>query len=152
MFIKVTQSDFAREFYACGRGENFSNEGLDLLFNYLEELENDTGEEQELDVIALCCEWSEDDAQDINDNYSLDIDRDRYLNTYRCDDCGEEWENEWSCACDDECPECGTPYSPVSTEENFDDDEFLDRVRDAVEQHTQVAGVTDAGTIVYLEW
>lgn len=26
---------------------------------------------------------------------------------YECT-CGEEWSDEWSCACDDECPSCGT--------------------------------------------
>ena len=26
---------------------------------------------------------------------------------YRCPDCGEAWEDEWSCACNDECPGCG---------------------------------------------
>lgn len=26
--------------------------------------------------------------------------------SYECE-CGEEWSDEWSCACDDECPSCG---------------------------------------------
>lgn len=30
-----------------------------------------------------------------------------YLNFYRCD-CGEEWQDEWSCTCDDKCPNCNT--------------------------------------------
>ncbi len=30
----------------------------------------------------------------------------RYHIFYECD-CGNTWEDEWSCACDDECPECG---------------------------------------------
>ena len=29
------------------------------------------------------------------------------VNCYRCPDCGEAWEDEWSCACDDTCPGCG---------------------------------------------
>ncbi|WP_114390816.1 hypothetical protein [Notoacmeibacter marinus] len=29
-----------------------------------------------------------------------------FNNQYRCDECGAEWEDEWSCCCDDECPEC----------------------------------------------
>ena len=32
-----------------------------------------TGEEQELDVIALCCDFSEDTWQNIADNYSIDL-------------------------------------------------------------------------------
>lgn len=41
------------------RSENFSYEGLEALYNYLEQYEEDTGEEIELDIIALCCEFSE---------------------------------------------------------------------------------------------
>ena len=29
------------------------------------------------------------------------------VNHYRCPGCGEEWEDTWSCACNDECPGCG---------------------------------------------
>ena len=42
-----------------GRENNFSWEGLALLFEYLESIEEDTGEEMELDVIALCCDYTE---------------------------------------------------------------------------------------------
>ena len=41
---------------------NFSYEGKQSLFNYLEEYEESTGEEIELDTIALCCEYSEYDS------------------------------------------------------------------------------------------
>lgn len=27
---------------------------------------------------------------------------------YRCPTCAHEWQEQWSCACDSECPECGT--------------------------------------------
>lgn len=39
-----------------------------------------------------------------------------FKNTYRCD-CGETWDDEWSCQCDDDCPECGTTCSPDESEE-----------------------------------
>jgi len=29
------------------------------------------------------------------------------LNEYTCPACGTEWESEWDCACDDDCPSCG---------------------------------------------
>jgi len=35
----------------------------------------------------------------------------RFLNQYRCV-CGEEWEDVWSCACDDRCPVCRTEMEP----------------------------------------
>lgn len=33
-----------------------------------------------------------------------------YCNHYHCDDCGTDWEDEWSCCCDDECPSCGSRH------------------------------------------
>jgi hypothetical protein len=36
----------------------------------------------------------------------------KYINYYRCPDCNIEWQDEWSCACDDECPVCAISYSP----------------------------------------
>ena len=51
----VTRSDFIDAFRNAGREDNFSYEGLCALYDWLEEL----GEEYELDVIALCCEFSE---------------------------------------------------------------------------------------------
>jgi len=41
------------------RPDNFSYAGQAALFDYLEEYEESTGEELELDVIALCCDFSE---------------------------------------------------------------------------------------------
>lgn len=59
MFIDVSEGMFIDEFHAMGRGHHFSIEGLRALFEYLEELEGDTGAPIELDVIALCCEFTE---------------------------------------------------------------------------------------------
>ena len=41
---------------------NFSYDGLGALFDYIEELEHDIGEDIEFDPIALCCEYSEYDS------------------------------------------------------------------------------------------
>ena len=73
MKTTVYFDDFNRAFQDC-RPNNFSYEGLEVLFNYLTELENDTGEDMELDVIALCCDFSEDSVEDIIRNYSIDCD------------------------------------------------------------------------------
>ena len=41
-----------------------------------------------------------------------------YRNFYNCTDCGTSWEDEWSCCCDDECPECGSgDWSPYESED-----------------------------------
>jgi hypothetical protein len=34
------------------------------------------------------------------------------VNFYECSACDVYWEDEWNCACDDECPKCGKPISP----------------------------------------
>lgn len=33
-----------------------------------------------------------------------------YYNKYRCDRCHYIWTDEWSCACDDDCPRCGARH------------------------------------------
>ena len=39
-----------------------------------------------------------------------------FRNQYECDSCGCYWEDEWSCACDDDCPECGARHmTPVDS-------------------------------------
>lgn len=41
-----------------------------------------------------------------------------FRNHYHCGDCGKAWEDEWSCCCDDECPNCGSSdWSPVESED-----------------------------------
>jgi DNA-directed RNA polymerase subunit RPC12/RpoP len=41
-----------------------------------------------------------------------------FLNYYRCDDCGGEWTDEWSCQCDDDCPHCGARHlSPYKSDD-----------------------------------
>ena len=51
--------DFCRAFETMDRNTNFSYEGKQALFDYLEQYEDDIGEEIELDVIALCCDYTE---------------------------------------------------------------------------------------------
>ena len=55
----VNQYTFTEAFRNMGRSEQFSYSGLIALFEYLEEMEEGSGEEIELDVIALCCDFSE---------------------------------------------------------------------------------------------
>ena len=55
----INQYTFTEAFRNMGRNEQFSYSGLIALFEYLKELEEGTDEEMELDVIALCCDFSE---------------------------------------------------------------------------------------------
>jgi predicted ArsR family transcriptional regulator len=73
MKTTVSKYDFERAFVDADRKENFSYEALGLLFDYFESYEESTGEEIELDVIAICCEYSEDTIEDIIANYSIDV-------------------------------------------------------------------------------
>lgn len=60
MYQEINFSDFSRWFATSDTyKENFSYEGLRALFDYLEELEEDTGDKIEFDPIAICCEWVE---------------------------------------------------------------------------------------------
>ena len=58
----INFSQFTDAFTSYGRDDQFSYDGLKALFDYLEQLEDDCGTDFELDVIALCCEFSEYDS------------------------------------------------------------------------------------------
>lgn len=73
MKTTVTLSAFRSAFAAMGREDNFTFSGLEILFDYLESYEADTGEEIELDVIALCCDYQESTYSEIAESYSLDL-------------------------------------------------------------------------------
>lgn len=65
----ITQWRFVLSFDERNRGGAFSREGRALLFDWFEELEADTGEEIELDVIAICCDFAESTLDEINQDY-----------------------------------------------------------------------------------
>lgn len=73
MKITVSSYDFERAFADAGRMDHFSYEGRAVLFAYLEELEQSTGEELELDVVALCCGYYESSTEEIISNYRIDV-------------------------------------------------------------------------------
>lgn len=58
MKITLTESEFVNRFRAI-RPDNFSVEALRALFDHLDQLEQDLGEEQEFDAVAICCDWTE---------------------------------------------------------------------------------------------
>ena len=70
MKTTVNIYQFRNEFEQT-RPENFSYDGLIALFDYLEEYEESCNTEVELDVIALCCEFTEYvDLAEIQQNYT----------------------------------------------------------------------------------
>ncbi len=69
----INESEFRTAFHRMGRGEQFSYDGLTALYDYLEQYEDDTGEEIELDVIALCCDYAEyDSLAEFQEDYGED--------------------------------------------------------------------------------
>jgi hypothetical protein len=80
MKTTVNQSAFMDAFHAHDRYEQFGYAALSSLFDYLEQYEENTNKEIELDVIALCCDYSVDTVKDIASNYSIDIEgKPRYV-------------------------------------------------------------------------
>ena len=66
-------NEFRNAFQAHER-TNFSYEGLAVLFDALEDFESGGGEEMELDVIGLCCDFVEMSADEVKDNYTASED------------------------------------------------------------------------------
>jgi hypothetical protein len=57
------------------RPNNFTYDGLVLLFDWIEQQEQDTGMEQELDVIAICCDFEELTMEEIIRQYNIETDQ-----------------------------------------------------------------------------
>jgi division protein CdvB (Snf7/Vps24/ESCRT-III family) len=74
MIQTVNNSEFHNAFNRMDRGSQFSYEALNLIYEYLEQFEEDTGEPVELDVIAICCEYSEMTVQEVIDSYGYKLD------------------------------------------------------------------------------
>ena len=69
----VSEYEFSRWFEEH-RPNNFSRAGLRALFEYLEEYEEDTGEQIEFDPIALCCEYTEyDNIAEFHSVYDAEV-------------------------------------------------------------------------------
>lgn len=78
MLVKeLDKYDLQREFQSYDR-DYYSLDGYQAILDMFEEL----GGTQELDVIAICCDFNEEDEKEIKNNYGLDEDDnlERYLN------------------------------------------------------------------------
>ena len=65
----INLSQFRDEFNAI-RPNNFTFEGLEILYDYVEEMIPDF----DLDVIALCCDFSEGTVEELIRDFSIDCD------------------------------------------------------------------------------
>ena len=59
MYTQVSRNNFHDAFKGGTYQDNFSYEWLNALYDYLEEYEEGTDTKIELDVIAICCEYTE---------------------------------------------------------------------------------------------
>jgi hypothetical protein len=75
MIVQTINEHLFREaFKDKGRGDQFSYDGLGLLFDYLEQVSDDCDKPYELDVIGLCCDFAEGTPEEIARDYAIDID------------------------------------------------------------------------------
>lgn len=81
MYIQVTKTIFQDYFHRMGRGEQFSYEALNYLYDYIEMVEEEINP-IELDVIALCCDYAEVTQEEFENDY----DGDEYLIIARVDE------------------------------------------------------------------
>ena len=69
MYQTINVSQFRDAFRDAGRKDQFSYTGLEILYDYLEE---NFDEKYELDVIELCCEFTESSIEEALSNYNLE--------------------------------------------------------------------------------
>ena len=73
MINYVTQHEFIDTFNKV-RPKQFSYEGLEVLFEHLEMVEEGLDKPIEFDVIAICCDYTEyDNEKELLENYSMGI-------------------------------------------------------------------------------
>jgi len=70
----VSFNDFIDAFKRFDRYDGFGYSALRVIFDYLEEYEESTGEELELDVVAICCDFNVDTPLSIAENYGIEVD------------------------------------------------------------------------------
>lgn len=72
----INKYKFIDAFQSSQYKNNFSYDGLCMLYDYLEELADETGEEYEMDIVALACEFTESSYDEVISEYSLISDDD----------------------------------------------------------------------------
>ena len=73
MLVTTIDNSYQLEqlFRECGRENHFSYEGFNALYDYLDEYSDEVGEDFKVDVIAICCDFTEYESwEDLYNNYS----------------------------------------------------------------------------------
>ena len=69
MIQTLSLYDFREAFHRANRANQFSYAGLEALFDYLEEVDPS----YDLDVIGLCCDYSEETPKEIAKAYDIEL-------------------------------------------------------------------------------
>lgn len=69
----ITFSAFVDAFNAHDRYDQFGYKALRVIFDYLESYKEETGCQIELDVIAICCDYTTEHYKDVSDSYDIDL-------------------------------------------------------------------------------
>lgn len=73
-------------------------------------------------MISVC--FAQLDTED-EEAFDAETDAERLLDIkYRCPDCDHEWQEQWSCACDSQCPNCGLKNISALSWSDSDDPEI----------------------------
>ena len=74
MYKIISSYEFRDAFVKCGRNNQFSLAALNALYDYYEDIEpHNEGLGVELDVIAICCEWTQyKSIEEYNEAYETD--------------------------------------------------------------------------------
>ena len=78
VYQSVNFSNFRQAFRDYRREDQFSNDALQLLFDWYENYEDGVGSPVELDVIGICCDWSEMTAEELESQYPFLVDWDEW--------------------------------------------------------------------------
>tara|TARA_R110000803_G_scaffold42127_1_gene90405 strand:+ start:378 stop:680 length:303 start_codon:yes stop_codon:yes gene_type:complete len=71
MIIKINKYSFRQAFIDAGRQTQFSYDGLQNLFDWFELCEDGMDLDIELDVVGICCEFTEyEDLDEFHNEYS----------------------------------------------------------------------------------
>ena len=70
--MTMDKGDFVARLIA-DKNASWSVEGAEVLFDYLDEVSDDTGEPIEFDLVALRCDYGEDTVDDLIDQYDIDV-------------------------------------------------------------------------------
>jgi len=69
----ITFGQFVDAFHAHDRYDQFGYDALRIIFDYLEDYENQCNDELELDVIAICCDYNVSHWTDVAQDYNIDL-------------------------------------------------------------------------------